>query len=84
MDHARLIAQHHAAIDRHYQEPRDPNWYRKAEAKLGEDLGAFATQRHFELTDVDCRTSSCVATVAFASYNDAQAGWSAILLHGNQ
>jgi hypothetical protein len=82
-ERARQIALHHTAIDQHYQEPRDPKWERKTEAKLGEDLRAFATQRHFELDEVDCRARSCVATVEFPSYNDAQAGWKALLFHGN-
>ena len=56
----------------HGEEPRDRSWASATERVLSGELGQFAQDKHFEVRDVDCRTTTCVASLSWPSYSDAQ------------
>ncbi|WP_438033165.1 hypothetical protein [Sorangium sp. So ce204] len=55
-------------IDAHAQQRRDPGWAGRAEESFQADLGAIAPGRTLEVVDVDCRTTSCAATIRWPAY----------------
>jgi hypothetical protein len=66
------------AIASHWQEPFAPAWASETAAVVDRELSGFAEAGHFSLEKVDCRSSTCVADIRFASYTEARAGWSQI------
>ncbi len=62
---------HEEQIQRHRASPIDHGWADQAESMLREDLGKPAEGRSFHLADIECRTSSCVATLEWPSYEMA-------------
>ena len=74
---ADLDKQHQAErerlIDEHDREPRNRKWASEAEAKLTENLAVIGKGK-FEAVRVDCRSSTCMATVEWPSYREARAG----------
>ncbi|MDI1447446.1 hypothetical protein [Polyangium sp. 6x1] len=63
-------------IDRHEQAPVDPTWSRTTNAALRPALDTLVRENAdgTTLEGLDCRTSSCVATLSFSSYAAAQQG----------
>lgn len=72
LDPAEALAQDTARwegkLTAHEQERRDPTWSEKAEGLFQSDFSAMARGRKFEAASIDCRTTSCVATVTWPSY----------------
>jgi len=60
-------------LNAHAADARDPNWARPAESSISEGLMA-AHDRNFEVVSVDCKTSTCVATLRWKTRKDAEAG----------
>jgi hypothetical protein len=56
----------------HEREPDDPRWARATEAKLDTDLRALAGVRADRVVGVSCRTTSCLATLEWSSYDEAR------------
>lgn len=73
-------ADHDAAIARHWQEPSDPTWSSKSAASLEHDLGELARTAKFEVGRVDCRTTSCLGVIEWASYGEARSGFEKLLV----
>lgn len=80
---AKQIAAHRAALETHARAPLDAEWSRETEKTLRDDLAPLATASRFAIERVDCKTTTCVAVLAFASYPDAQARWPSVLTHPN-
>jgi hypothetical protein len=76
---AERAQEHRAALKRHTEEPVEPAWAPAAEASFERTLRPAGAALGFELRAVDCRSTSCVATLRFARYADAQARWGEIL-----
>ncbi|WP_438035767.1 hypothetical protein [Sorangium sp. So ce204] len=55
-------------LDAHAQQRRDAGWAERAEESFQADLDAIAPGRGLEIVDVDCRTTSCAATIRWPSY----------------
>lgn len=62
---------HDELLQRHRDEPVDRGWSGQAETLLRSDLGALAEGRSYHLTSLECKTSSCVATLEWPSYATA-------------
>jgi hypothetical protein len=75
-------ARHALAIAAHRDEPIDPRWARETASAFEDDLAKIAARAHFTIERVDCRSASCLASVTFSRYADAQVGWGH-LLHGD-
>ncbi len=56
----------------HAEEPRDPSWATKAEQSFRSDLMRLATNHHFDVRGVDCRTTTCLATLGWTRYAAAE------------
>lgn len=80
--HAQLVEAHHA-------EPIDARWAHTAHErysgdfeKLSERLSGSGQSNGFNVRNLDCRSTSCVATLEWDSYADAAKGAEAIAFHG--
>ncbi len=80
---ARVIEEHRAMLDAHAREPLNRSWARATETTLQTDLGPVAKLKHFDITSVDCRTTTCVATLTFPNYGAANDQWSSVLTARN-
>lgn len=58
----------------HDGERRDPVWASEAQGTIATGVSAFAKERRHqvEVSEVDCRSSSCTVDLEFASYAEAQ------------
>jgi hypothetical protein len=75
-----LIA-HRAAIAAHDTEPIDPAWASQIEPLLRKDLSSLSSQEHFRISALECRSHSCIATLAFRSVSVARQRWQALLVN---
>lgn len=66
---ADLFAKHRAD---HEREPDDARWARATEARLDGNLRALAGVRANRVVGVSCRTTSCLATLEWSSYDKAR------------
>jgi hypothetical protein len=73
------LQQHAAALRAHEEEPVDPRWSRQARSDFAQDLAAGEKDLQFKVKDVDCRTTTCVATLTFDSYSAARRHWLGIM-----
>lgn len=73
--------EHQETIDQHSRESIDPRWSLQANRLLEADLGEVASRDHLQLIRVDCRTTTCLATIAWQSYASALSTYGD-LLHG--
>jgi len=69
-----------AALRRHSEEAVDPSWATRSKASLEKVLGAVAEVKSFSLVRIDCRSTTCVGTFDWPSYQDA-VDQSGALLH---
>jgi hypothetical protein len=72
-------AAYHSRLDAHAHEPLDPDWAKTAEGTIREKLDHMAREARARLVSFDCRSRSCVATLEFASYNEAFRGLTAVV-----
>jgi hypothetical protein len=63
-------------------ESDDPKWSRGAKQSFQNDFDKLSARGHFEVKDVECKTTSCLATVTWPSYAEAKKMWHG-LLHAN-
>jgi hypothetical protein len=66
---------------RHHADPRDVTWATSAEGTYVEDLRGLASSGDFQVRGVDCRTTSCRATLEWSSRSQAQAALRTVLHH---
>jgi hypothetical protein len=71
-EHARLVAA--ARV-----EPIDPSWAARSARSLDDDLSKLAAASGFNVVDVACHTTSCLATLEWPSYADARGGYARAL-----
>ncbi len=70
----------HERLKAHEREPVDPSWARDAKVAYEGDLERLAADAGFRLDRVDCRSTSCVAQVTFASFVAAKGSMQRIVL----
>jgi hypothetical protein len=70
----------HQRIEAHEREPVDPSWSSRAQSVYEVDLGKLAADAGFRLVGVDCRSTSCVAQLTFASLAEAKGSMQRIVL----
>lgn len=62
-------------------EPVDRNWSREATASFRKDFETLGARDRFQVTDLECKTTSCLAKLSWGSYGDARKTWHDVL-HG--
>ena len=77
--HAEQVNAHRESVARHEREPRDSLWAIQTEQVLKNLLTELAKRGSFQITSVDCRTSSCVAYLRSASFQDARMAWPSVV-----
>lgn len=78
---AEHLADHEAAIAKHWASPVDPSWSGKSASSFQKDLGDVASKGKFDVVRVDCRSSSCLGTLEWSSYDDAKRNFENVLVH---
>lgn len=64
----------------HQRQQRDPAWAPKAEGAVKSGLVPLATRGRFTIEGIDCRSSSCVARLGWATFSDARSNFRTALL----
>jgi hypothetical protein len=77
----RHVSRQREAIARHEAEPLDREWSQSAAHTIRKDLTALGKGNHFRISEVDCRTHSCVATLVWSDYDTAIREWQPIITH---
>jgi hypothetical protein len=62
-------------------EPDDRAWSQHATATFRKEFEAMGRPGKFWVTDLECKTTSCLAKLRWASYGDAAKSWRSVL-HG--
>jgi hypothetical protein len=70
---------HRVALDEHAREPANPSWAQQMATVVDRGLKERAAKGGFDVTDVDCRSRTCVASVEWKSAADAYHQWKQIL-----
>lgn len=78
---ARLLSNHQEAIEKHRREPVDSSWSRSTTELFTSDIESLEEKADLKLISVDCKTRSCIATIEWKSFNEAQSNYGAILHH---
>ena len=60
-------------------EPADPGWAPRAAKLLNEDFHNLGSNGSFQVNAVDCKTTTCVADIAFTDHYVAMTHWKEIL-----
>ena len=76
----RVLGMWEEQLDDHEAAAIDSQWARSVAPQFNRDLEAIGEEA-FAVADVDCRTTTCVATLDFASYGAAQASLAGVLHH---
>jgi hypothetical protein len=63
----------------HAEEPRDPAWAGKTQGLFAADLKTMTSRGAFEVLSVECKTTSCSATLKWPDYATAQSAAELIL-----
>jgi hypothetical protein len=78
-DSESVLDRHVAGIEAHRSELIDPDWGPKSSNALKEALDHLTDVDKFSVENIDCRKSSCVATLKWANLLDAQKGYGGLL-----
>jgi len=73
-------ANHRALVDTVRRESVDSSWAPSAQRAIAKDLDALPSHR-FELKNVECHTSSCVASLEWGSHGEAESEWRRVMQH---
>jgi hypothetical protein len=65
------LEQHAGLLKKHDHEAVDAAWARQSMPAIREDLTAIAEANKFRLVEVDCRTTTCTATLEWGSFAEA-------------
>lgn len=76
-----LLSKHQEAIENHRREPVDSSWSRSTSELFTSDIESLAEKADLKLIEVDCKSRSCLATVEWKSFSEAQSNYSALLHH---
>jgi hypothetical protein len=68
-------------VDAHFTEPVNRGFAEPAERAYRKELDEIAAAAGFDVRGVDCRTSSCVATVEWKSYGEAIRTYGRLMFH---
>jgi hypothetical protein len=60
-------------------EPRDAAWSRKAMDTFAKEFKQLGAMGHFTVSELDCKTTSCMAKLRWDSYSDAANGWRSVM-----
>lgn len=60
-------------------EPEDRTWSREATASFPKEFEALGARGKLSVTDVTCKTTSCLAKLTWESYPDAVRSWRSVL-----
>jgi hypothetical protein len=74
---AALENQYAADLANHRRDARDPKWAPRAESGIRDTIGTVAGTH--KATRVECKTTSCVATMEWPSYDEALHGYGRLL-----
>jgi hypothetical protein len=77
-----LSALNDMLLAKHAGEPVDPTWSSGAVSAFQRDFAALTEQREAKVVGVECKTTSCVATLEWPSYEAAQREHSEVVMHG--
>lgn len=66
-----LTRTHENRIVEHFNQAHDPRWSETAETGFRSDLGKLGETGKFAVSRVDCRTTTCIATLSWPSRTDA-------------
>ncbi|MDI1451538.1 hypothetical protein QHF85_46280 [Polyangium sp. 6x1] len=77
----RNVEMHEQAVARHWEEPVDKAWSSTTAKLFEDDFDTLEQKEGLKLVSVDCRTRSCLATVEWKTFDEAQQGFDAILHH---
>lgn len=66
-------------IARYENESRDRNWAASTEERLTIDFAMVSAESVFKLRDVQCKSSTCIATIGWATPDIAQAAYEAVV-----
>jgi hypothetical protein len=61
-------------------EPDDRRWSQEATASFRKEFESLGVRDKFKVTDVECKTTSCLAKLTWGSYSDAVKSWHHVLL----
>jgi hypothetical protein len=78
---ARHAAQESRALEEHRSEPVDEAWSQAAQASLRLELEGLVQPADARLGNIECRSTSCVATIEWMSYGRAVATYSNMVEH---
>ena len=70
---------HRDLIEWHSREPVDVTWAATAQRLLVTELGSLRDMAGFEINDVNCRSTSCVAITKWSDYRAALSGYDTIM-----
>jgi hypothetical protein len=74
-----LASQQEATLRRFREEGTDPGWARDAKRMLERDFDSLGVQNGTKLTASECRTTLCVADLAWPNYESARSAARSIL-----
>lgn len=73
----RIVEESYAEMDRvHRHDSRDPQWASQATTELASGLTALGERLGFTVSDADCKTATCKATVDWKDYTTARNSFS--------
>jgi hypothetical protein len=76
-----LLQQRQAQLEAHQREPVDFFWAKEAHTSLAADFAPLTRGDAFRVRGIDCRTTTCVATVEWPSYTKATEDYARLLQH---
>jgi hypothetical protein len=76
---ARIRARHQETIAEHKRQAADPTFAREMSKTIDGALRGLAEGGEFRIADIDCRNTSCIATVEWPSFAVATQRWNKLL-----
>lgn len=73
------VSQEREFIERHESEPREESWARSAESSLWGGLAKVAEKVGFKVGTVECKTTTCLGAVEFASRAEGRRKFASVL-----
>jgi hypothetical protein len=75
----RVFEQNSETIQRILREPKDVRWSSLAEHNFERDLGKNSRRFRYSIDEVDCRQTSCIATLTWPSFQAVLASYPSIV-----
>jgi hypothetical protein len=73
------VRENQQALERHRLEPIDRDWSRAASAAIDAALSSLTSDGDHRTVAVECKTTSCTATLEWQSFTQARGGYGAIM-----